>query len=274
MNPLITEHLAAWTTAPNGIKKLRELILELAVRGLLVPQDSNDEPASELLKKIAEEKSRLISEGKIKPPKPLAKISEGEKPFALPMRWEWARLPDLYYSISPSGKKILSSKMSDTGLYPVIDQGKKFISGYTNQADLLINIPNPVIIFGDHTTEYKYVDFDFVAGADGVKILRPYYLNERFFYFQLTNYKLENKGYSRYFKLLNQCLFSIPALAEQQRIVAKVDELMQLCDRLEQKQSGSQQIHRQLVSTLLTTLIEAHRLTSLSSGVVTDCGKF
>ncbi|SJM94897.1 hypothetical protein [Crenothrix polyspora] len=95
MNHLITNNLAIWTTAPNGIKKLRELILELAVRGLLVPQDPNDEPASELLTKIAAEKAQLVSEGKIKPPKPLAKISEGEKPFDLPENWEWARLGDV-----------------------------------------------------------------------------------------------------------------------------------------------------------------------------------
>ncbi len=95
MNKLITEHLASWTTAPKGIKKLRELILELAVRGLLVPQDANDEPASELLTKIAAEKARLVSEGKIKSPKPLAKISEGEKPFGLPMGWTTARFGTL-----------------------------------------------------------------------------------------------------------------------------------------------------------------------------------
>ena len=95
MSQLITEHLATWTTAPKGIKKLRELILELAVRGLLVPQDPNDEPASELLKKIAAEKTQLISEGKIKPPKPLAKISDSEKPFGLPKGWKWTRLGDV-----------------------------------------------------------------------------------------------------------------------------------------------------------------------------------
>jgi type I restriction enzyme S subunit len=95
MNSLITENLATWTTAPNGIKKLRELILELAVRGLLVPQDANDKPASVLLDKIAAEKARLVSEGKIKPSKPLPKMSESEKPFVLPKGWEWVRLDDI-----------------------------------------------------------------------------------------------------------------------------------------------------------------------------------
>ena len=72
-----------------GIRKLRELILELAVRGKLVPQDPGDEPASALLKKIAAEKSRLIAEGKIKKDKPLPAIGDEDKPFAQPPGWEW-----------------------------------------------------------------------------------------------------------------------------------------------------------------------------------------
>ena len=74
-----------------GIKKLRELILELAVRGKLVPQNPDDEPASELLKKIAQEKDRLIKKGKIKKPKKLPEIGEDEKPLELPKGWKWVR---------------------------------------------------------------------------------------------------------------------------------------------------------------------------------------
>jgi type I restriction enzyme S subunit len=106
---LITDHLDLWTSAVRpkssagrgsnskleltGIKKLRELILELAVRGKLVPQDPNDEPASVLLERIAAEKAQLVKEGKIKKSKPLPEISEEEKSFELPEGWEWARLP-------------------------------------------------------------------------------------------------------------------------------------------------------------------------------------
>jgi type I restriction enzyme S subunit len=92
---LLTQHLDTWTTAPNGIKKLRELILELAVRGLLVPQNPDDEPASVLLEKIADEKAQLCAEGKIKKSAPLPKITDDEKPFELPNGWEWARLDNL-----------------------------------------------------------------------------------------------------------------------------------------------------------------------------------
>lgn len=109
---LITQHIDTWTSALRtrstagrgsngkidlyGIKKLRELILELAVRGKLVPQDPNDEPASELLKRIAAEKAELVKQGKIKKQKSLTEISEDEKPFELPARWEWVRFGNIY----------------------------------------------------------------------------------------------------------------------------------------------------------------------------------
>lgn len=108
---LLTDHIDLWTSAIEnksstgrgssrkqtlyGIKKLRELILELAVRGKLVPQDPNDEPASELLKRIEAERDQLVKEGKIKKPKKLPEISDEEKPFELPEGWEWVKLGSL-----------------------------------------------------------------------------------------------------------------------------------------------------------------------------------
>lgn len=108
---LITDHIDIWTSAVQaksssgrgsskkrelyGIKKLRELILELAVRGKLVPQDPNDEPASVLLERIAAEKAQLVKQKQIKKPKALPAIEDTEMPFALPNGWEWVRLNDL-----------------------------------------------------------------------------------------------------------------------------------------------------------------------------------
>jgi len=118
MVSLITENIDIWTAAQtqktnggrgrsknsngqsqHGIKKLRELILGLAVRGKLVPQDPNDEPASVLLENISKEKARLVKEGKIKKQKPLPKIGEDEKPFELPVGWEWTQLGNLSANI-------------------------------------------------------------------------------------------------------------------------------------------------------------------------------
>ncbi len=121
---LITDHIDIWSSALQtrstagrgsngkidlyGIKKLRELILELAVRGKLVPQDPNDEPASELLKCIAAEKAELVKQGKIKKQKPLPEISEDEKPFELPEGWEWVRLGAIAHIFN--GNSISSSE--------------------------------------------------------------------------------------------------------------------------------------------------------------------
>ncbi|MDF5696817.1 restriction endonuclease subunit S, partial [Vibrio parahaemolyticus] len=108
---LITEHIDIWTSAVKtrstsgrgsskklelyGIKKLRELILELAVRGKLVPQDSSDEPASVLLERIAQEKDQLVKEKKIKKPKPLPKILTDEVNFSLPPSWQWTHFSNI-----------------------------------------------------------------------------------------------------------------------------------------------------------------------------------
>src|SRR5690606_6524373 len=108
---LLTEHIDLWTSAVRhkstagrgsnrklelaGINKLRELILELAVRGKLVPQNPDDEPASELLKRIEAEKAQLIKDGKLKKQKPLPPVSDDEKPFELPEGWEWVKLGNI-----------------------------------------------------------------------------------------------------------------------------------------------------------------------------------
>lgn len=126
---LIVDHMETWTSALQtrstagrgssgkidlyGIKKLRELILELAVRGKLVPQDPNDEPASELLKRIAAEKAELVKQGKIKKQKPLPEISEEEKLFELPEGWEWVRFGNIYEM--EYGNNLPQEKRSNSG---------------------------------------------------------------------------------------------------------------------------------------------------------------
>jgi type I restriction enzyme S subunit len=265
MTALFTDNLRLLAGAPNGIKKLRELILELAVRGKLVPQDPSDEPASELLKRIAEEKAQLVAEGKIKKQKPMAAIPEDEKPYHLPDGWAWVRLPEVYYPVSVSGNRLMSSQISEEGVFPVVDQGKKFVAGYTDDESLLIRLPGPVVVFGDHTTERKYVDFDFVAGADGVKILRPVLLDEKFFWWHLVGLKLESRGYARHFKVLNDAFFALPPKSEQSRIVAKVNDLMALCNRLEAQQADSESAHAQLVQVLLDSLTQTSDTTDFAT---------
>ncbi|VCY81735.1 hypothetical protein BANRA_00359 [Escherichia coli] len=158
---LIVDHMETWTSALQtrstagrgssgkidlyGIKKLRELILELAVRGKLVPQDPNDEPASELLKRIAAEKAELVKQGKIKKQKPLPEISEEEKPFELPEGWEWVRVADLMEVIN--GRAYKKHEMLQTGT-PLLRVGNLFTSNEWYYSDLQLD-ENKYINNGD-----------------------------------------------------------------------------------------------------------------------------
>src|SRR5690606_13125927 len=132
----VTEHIDLWTTAVRhkstagrgsnrklelaGINKLRELILELAVRGKLVPQNPDDEPASELLKRIEAEKAQLVKDGKLKKQKPLPPVTDEEKPFELPQGWEWVRLGNIS-SYGNLNKAEADSAESDTWVLELED---------------------------------------------------------------------------------------------------------------------------------------------------------
>lgn len=200
--------------APDGVQKLREMILQLAIQGKLVPQDPKDEPASVLLEKIKSEKEKLIKGKIIKKSKPLPQIEKENIPYNLPSSWQWQWLEQIFYPVSSSNKKIKTKDVLSEGKYPVVDQGKKYIRGYSNNKNKLIKIPGTVIIFGDHTREIKLIDFDFIAGADGVKILRPIFINEKYFFHVLRNLDIESRGYSRHYKMLLNNLFPVPPLEE------------------------------------------------------------
>lgn len=111
------------------------------------------------------------------------------------------------------------------GAFPVVSQEDAFVNGFWDIEADLFRVDRPVVVFGDHTRALKYIDFDFVLGADGVKILKPKpFLHPRFFYYQLHTAKLDSLGYARHYRLLKEHHVAYPAYAEQQRIVAILDE--------------------------------------------------
>lgn len=121
--------------------------------------------------------------------------------------------------------KIKRKDFLGDGAYPIISQEVEFINGYwDNEADLF-KVTRPIVVFGDHTKVLKYVDFDFVLGADGVKVLPPRdFLFPRFFFYQLQVVNLDSLGYARHYKLLKELEIAYPPLTEQQRIVGILDE--------------------------------------------------
>src|SRR3989339_2052260 len=116
--------------------------------------------------------------------------------------------------------KIQRKDFLKSGLFPIISQESEDINGYWDDKKDLFKCKKPVVIFGDHTQVLKYVDFDFVLGADGVKILQPKeILDSRFFYFFLQSVDLKSLGYARHYRLLKEIDVSFPSLPEQHRIV-------------------------------------------------------
>ncbi|EAM2740126.1 restriction endonuclease subunit S [Salmonella enterica] len=295
---LIVDHIDTWTTALQtrstagrgssgkidlyGIKKLRELILELAVRGKLVPQDPNDEPASVLLKSIAAEKAELVKQGKIKKQKPLPEISEEEKPFELPMGWEWTRLG----SISNYGfcdKAEPEDVTPETWILELEDIEKvtsKLINKVTfaerpfkssknrfSQGDVLYGKLRP------------YLDKVIVANEPGVctteiipitsygniypEFLRLLLKAPNFIIYANSSthgMNLPRLGTEK----AQQAVIELAPIQEQLRIVSRVDKLMSLCDQLEQHSLTSLDAHQQLVETLLTTLTDSQNADELA----------
>ena len=290
---LITNNLDIWSSAIKakagvgrgsskkkelyGIKKLRELILELAVRGLLVPQDPNDEPASELLKKIATEKEQLIKDKKIKKPKALLPISDEEKPFKLPMGWEWVTLshlgrfaggktpskakPEFWNGdipwVTPKDMKVdeifdsvdhVTRLTIENGLALIEEESLLFVvrSG-------ILRRKFPVAITKTTCT----VNQDLKVLTLFNKNISAYLLIMMNGFEQYILKKLTKTGTtveSLRFDDFSKHYFLFPPFEEQHRIVAKVDELMALCDQLEQQTETSLTAHQTLVETVLAAL--------------------
>ncbi|HAS3627030.1 restriction endonuclease subunit S [Vibrio cholerae] len=287
---LITEHIDIWTSAVKtkstsgrgsskklelyGVKKLRDLILELAVRGKLVPQDSNDEPASVLLERIARDKAQLIKDKKIKKNRKQPEITQDEIYFSVPENWSYARLEDIYDvrdgthdSPKPTSKgyplvtsKNLSSGKLDLSTATLIskeDHLKVIERSRVDRGDILFamigSIGNPVIVDTDIEFSIKNVGlFKYYNPKDS----SPNFLNYFLKYAAEIMKKQSTGGVQPFVSLgkLRGFVMPIPPISEQHRIVAKVDELMALCDQLEQQTEASIEAHQVLVTTLLDTL--------------------
>lgn len=127
--------------------------------------------------------------------------------------------------------KIKSSDYKEEGTFPVIDQSDNYIAGYWNNSEDVFRLTKPVTIFGDHTRCFKYVDFDFVLGADGVKILQPSdEFNPKFFYYLIRNIEIKNLGYSRHYKELKEKQIPLPPLSIQEELVAEIEGYQKIID--------------------------------------------
>ena len=149
--------------------------------------------------------------------------------------WEYKSFETCINKLSKP-KQVKTSEYSSGTKYPIISQEDKLISGYYDDESYVFHIDSPVVIFGDHTRVLKYVDFDFVVGADGVKIISPKReLNAKFLLYYLQWYKIPNLGYSRHYKLLKEIDIPLPPLSTQIAIVSELDKINELI-RLKKEQ--------------------------------------
>lgn len=267
---MMLSNLNLLATAPGGVARLRELILTLAVQGKLVPQDPADEPASVLLQKIRAEKYRLIAEGKIKKDKPLAVIAEEEKPFELPVGWEWVRLGDVtnYGATVKAGAlhpdtwvldmediEKSSGRLLQRLLFaqrPALSDKNCFFAGDVLYGKLRPYLNKVLVADEDGVCTTEIVPFrcygDYVPQYFRMALSSPFfqeYVNARSYGMKMPRLGTQDA---------RNALIPLPPLAEQSRIVARVEELMRLCDALQAKGQLEATQHAQLLSTLLGTL--------------------
>lgn len=158
--------------------------------------------------------------------------------FDVPDTWSVSTLEGVAIPVASKKYQIKESEVQKEGTCRVISQSQQMILGYTNKKEKLFHHNRPVITFGDHTTVVKFINFDFVVGADGLKIFEPTNIvDSKYMYYALTylSTNLEKVGgYSRHYKFIKNKPIGIPPLEEQQRIVDKLDEMLPLVDSLAQ----------------------------------------
>jgi type I restriction enzyme S subunit len=262
------KHFDLLAEAPNGVQKLRELILDLAVRGKLVPQDKNDEPAAVLLERIKKEKERLVKE-KIQKVRTTSKIDNSEIPFELPKNWMWVNLdsyvlivmgqsPDsTYYNNHKKGLPFYQGKSDFNNLYPTPRVWCEIPLKIAEENDILISVRAPV--GSTNICQEKSCIGRGLAALRSIDNTNNFYL---LYFLRAFEKKISEMGVGSTFKAISKTnletfKIAVPPLNEQKRIVTKVDELMKLCDELEARQKKKQETRILINNAALNKLLTA-----------------
>jgi type I restriction enzyme S subunit len=276
------EKFDLFADAPSAVAKMREMVLQLAVTGKLVPQETRDKPASLLIKSVEAERGKLIAAKKIKS-RPTSPVAADEQPFDLPSKWVWGRLSDVGHEL---GQKVPNKRITyiDVG---GIDSDKGCISHRVQQLEpgdapsrARKIVARGTVIYSTvrpYLLNISIVDQDFdpePIASTAFGILHPFEgINNRYLFYWLrsapfTAYVQASMKGMAYPAINDEKFYSgfiaIPPVAEQKRIVAKVDELISLCDRLEAQQQERETRHIALARASLARFAEAPSAASLS----------
>ena len=226
----------------NTIQSVKSKILDLAIRGKLVPQDPNDEPASVLLERIRAEKEELIKQGKIKRDKKESVIFKGDDNSyyekygeKLPSGWVVTNFETILEYEQPTKYIVHDTNYKPTYKTPVLTAGKSFILGYTNETDNIFD-DLPVIIFDDFTTESKFVDFSFKVKSSAMKIL---HINQdlvlpKYAFYLMQATEIDHDNDQRYWiSTYSQEIVALPPINEQERILTALEHYFNLLDTLQ-----------------------------------------
>lgn len=280
------DNLPRLSTLPEHVPQLRQTILNLAIRGMLVPQDQRDEPASELVARVNREKERMHKAGSIRKPSEHTPLTEHEKPFDVPAGWQWVRFGQVINDSDAGWSPVTESFPRSGDNWGVIKvsavtwdrflacENKQLLPGAIPPEGTEIR-KNDFLISRANTSELvakcvvveeepvKLTLSDKTVRLDIAKECNRYFLrlvnnhatHARAYYAeQASGTSLSMKNVSR--PVIYSLLIPLPPLAEQHRIVAKVDELMALCDRLESQLTTTQTESRRLLEAVLHEALE------------------
>ena len=267
-------HYERIVEAPDAISRLRRFILELAVRGKLVPQDTGDEPASELLKRIACEKARLVTAGEIREAKPIGLPKDLD--VSVPLGWRVVPLGDVVNRHlgggTPSkgnssywGGDIRWASVKDVGKTKYLDETIDRITeaGLANSSSNLIPQGNLLVVTRMGLGQLSINRIPVAINQDLRALFVSPFVDIHFVYNFFLTYGMEGTGLTVKGIRIEELLgipFPLPPLAEQHRIVAKVDELMELCDRMEASLTATAATRRRLLDAFLHNALDATSL--------------
>ncbi|WP_107668708.1 restriction endonuclease subunit S [Cyanothece sp. BG0011] len=265
--------------APNGVQKLRELILQLAVMGKLVPQDENDEPASILLERIKAEKAKLVKENKISKDKKYSSVVSDIPPWNIPSHWQWTRMQNIFEITRGGSPRPSKDPRFFGGNIPWIT-----VNEITKNSEMyLLNTKTGLTDLGSSKSRFIFDDDILLTNSgatlgvpkiskikgcinDGVARLYPFheYINKQYAYYflfgQTQAFRDVNQGMGQpnlNTSILAAWFFPLPPLKEQYRIVKKIDQLMNYCDELEQQLTKGIEDKEKLIETAIYQLLAA-----------------